>query len=76
MANLKQLVFGLFLLFGSALAAPPKESDFTAADIESGKALASLQQMASTNTDAITPRKVRRQAGKCNKTNLRIRREW
>lgn len=74
--NLKQLVFGLCLLLGSALAASPKESDFTAADIESGKALASLQQMASANTDAITPRKMRRQAGKCNKTNLRIRREW
>ena len=76
MVNHKQLVFGLCFLLGSAVAAPPKESDFSAADIGSGKILASLQQMASTNTDTIIPRKMRRQTGKCTKANLRVRREW
>jgi hypothetical protein len=70
------LLFALCLLLGSAVAAPPKESDFTPADIDQGKALTTLNQMASTNTDAITPRKMRRQAGKCNKGNIRVRREW
>jgi tyrosinase len=79
MAALKQhawLLFALCILIGSALAAPPKESDFAPADIDQGKALTSLNQMASANTDAITPRKMRRQAGKCNKGNVRVRREW
>lgn len=79
MAALKRLAWLLFtlcLVLGSAVAVPPKESDFTATDIDQGKALTSLNQMASANTDAITPRKMRRQAGKCNKGNRRVRREW
>ena len=79
MAALKHhawLLFALCLLFGSALGAAPKETDFSKADVDAGKALTSLNQLASTNTDAITPKKMRRQTSKCSKSNLKIRREW
>ena len=74
------VTLSLAILFFAAVAqaAAPKESDFSSADVDSGKALTSLNQMASTNTDAVTPKKLRRQttAAKCNKANLRVRKEW